>query len=318
MAKWQQQERLFSRRTSSLLGIWFYIGLILVGSVLTTIWILRLTAAPAASPALSPIYVSYSLDNQAYIRPESLAAAQAYIKQHPQPQRAEVLKGLSTAQITTYMINQVSGGLKVDCGYCHNLANGNFAAQDRLPVSAHQDLERKTIAREHMKMTATLNREWIKPLIARVGGRQVTCATCHNGQPVFHTYPDDQSPLPRDYSLSRALMDLDVLQVTGMQRPDLDRVQYNQNTMYHMNRSLGVGCTFCHNARNFASNELPDKEHALWMLKMTRALNAEYKPIMANQTPSCWMCHRGAVVPPGAAFTPAEVPAVLSSNPTNP
>jgi photosynthetic reaction center cytochrome c subunit len=85
--------------------------------------------------------------------------------------------------------------------------------------------------------------------------------------------------------------------------------------MNHFNQSLGVGCAFCHNAKYFPSDERAEKGYALTMLTMAQHINTQYLSLMNNKAPSCWMCHRGAMLPPGSA-NPGQVPAVLSSTPS--
>ena len=119
-------------------------------------------------------------------------------RQQPQPQNVQVLTGMNTGQIAAYMVSHVAGGLKVDCTYCHNLANGNFA-DNSVPAKAK--------AREMMLMAADLNQNFISQLPQSVGGKQVTCATCHNGRPLvlngapntgaLSNYPPDQESDPR-------------------------------------------------------------------------------------------------------------------------
>jgi photosynthetic reaction center cytochrome c subunit len=304
---------LFSER-SAFLAVFALISLaFLVGSIGVVWWIsgyLR-AQARAAAPQPSPIYTAYTNLPSNYLKPESLAAMTAYTNAHPQPQNVQILKGLSTAQIANYMVAQVSGGLKVDCTHCHNLANGNFADESN---------PNKAKSRQMMLMSADLNQNFVAKLPESVGNKQITCATCHNGRPVNFNgqtgpgtnYPADQSTNPDSFRLP--LDNLDVLKITGKRDPDLNAVQLNQYTMYHMNQSLGVGCTFCHNARYFPSNEIPQKGYALTMLQMTQHIKQQYLSLMNNKEPSCWMCHRGASLPPGSA-NPGQVPAVLSSKP---
>jgi photosynthetic reaction center cytochrome c subunit len=102
----------------------------------------------------------------------------------------------------------------------------------------------------------------------------------------------------------------------------LDAVQMNQYSMYHMNVSLGQGCTFCHNARYFPSYEREQKTHAITMLKMAKYMSDTYVApggklsdgIMNGKAVSCWMCHQGARVPPAAAQA-GQVPAPISISP---
>ena len=269
---------------------------------------------------------------------DAQAAYRAYVAKYPQPQNAKILKGLSTAQIYGYMVNQFSGGLGVSCQHCHNLAQGNFA-DDTNP--------NKHVARQMLLMAGDLNQNWITQLPASVGNYQVSCATCHNGLPVnlsgapstlnrpgtLSNYPADQAPVPDNFKIKLDTPgDIELLQVTGKLNADLFDVQYNQYVMTHMNQSLGVGCAFCHNAAYFPSNEVPQKGHALIMLKMIQYLNAGQVPAkyqytdpaytrgigylaaMNKKTPSCWMCHRQAQVPP-AAMQNGAVPPPISSNP---
>jgi photosynthetic reaction center cytochrome c subunit len=314
---------LLGERTTFLI-VFGVIALVLAGGSIGVVsWIRSQLRTFTPPPQTSPIYTSYSNLPSTYLKPESLAAMAKYIAEHPQPQNVQVLKGMDTAAIANYMVGQVAGGLKVDCTYCHNLANGNFAEEQNLPMVEGQNVSRKQRAREMMLMAADLNQNWVKQLPAAVGGKQITCATCHNGLPVnlngvastgtHSNYPADQSPIPDSYTLP--LDNLDVLLITGKADPNLAAVQLNQYTMYHMASSLGVGCGFCHNANYFPSNERPEKGYALIMLKMAQHINQQYLTIMNNKGPACWMCHRGAMLPPASANS-GQVPAVLSSTPS--
>jgi photosynthetic reaction center cytochrome c subunit len=298
------------RRRFYLLG-GLFLGFMAVVSIATFWWIFYRVVPPPAEPVASAVYVNYDVRGS-YIQPESLAAMTAYINANPQPQNVQVLQGLSTAEISNYMVSQVSGGLKVDCSYCHNVAN--FAEEGN---------PNKTRARQMMLMSADLNQNWITRLPASVGGYQVTCATCHNGRPQFETYPASiQNTLPNDFRLPLERAYPGVLVVTGDNSKSNPDVELNQYVMYHMNVSLGQGCTFCHNARYFPSYEIEQKAYAYTMLNMAKHIQDTYVApngqlvdgIMAGKTPSCYMCHQGARIPGGAA-KPGQVPAVLSSSP---
>lgn len=115
--------------------------------------------------------------------------------------------------------------------------------------------------------------------------------------------------LPDDYRLP--LDDLDVLLVTGNLDVSLDAVQYNQHTMYHISDSLGVGCTHCHNSRYFPDWDQPAKYYALTMLQMAQYIRENYQDSMNGQEPSCYLCHRNQVRPPGAAQDEVFLPDVL-------
>lgn len=328
----QQPPTLFPEITNTVRGRFYIVAGIIsvvmaVASIAIFWWIfyqLEAVAAEQAKPQADllrqsqSVYVNYVyLPTDAYISAESLAAMNAYIAANPQPQAVQVLKGMNTAQISAYMVSQVSGGLKVDCSYCHNIAN--FAQEDGYPNAA-----KKVTARKMMQMSADLNQNYTAKLPASVGNYQITCATCHNGKAAgLNSYPIEiMNTLPNDWSLP---LDLDYpggLVVTGRKDISNAEVERNQFTMYHFNVSMGQGCTFCHNSRNFQSYEIEQKNHASIMLQMTKHIQETYVApggriadgIMAGKSPSCWLCHQGARIPPGAA-QPGQVPAVLSSTP---
>lgn len=284
----------------------------MVLSIVAFWWIWWIVQPPAPKPIPeSTIYKMYDPSGN-HLKPESLAAMQKYIKEHEQPQNVQVLKGWNTKQISNYMVSQVAGGLKVDCSYCHNI--NNFADYSN---------PNKIKAKAMLLMSGDLNRSYVSKLPTSVGGYNITCATCHNGKPKFETYPIQiQNTLPNDYRLPLDREYPGGLVITGVKNKSLDEVELNQNTMYHMNLSLGQGCTFCHNARYFPATGVKDggrdqKQHATWMLQMAKHINANYSTIMANQTPSCWMCHQGYTVPPGAAKA-GQVPDVLSTTSSAP
>lgn len=302
----------FSRR-SVFLVVFAVVTVVLVGASLGVVsWIAgQLLAGDAPPPSTSAaIYTNYDPGNTAdYILADSLTKMTQYQQQFPEPQNVQVLTGLNTGQISQYMISQVAGGLKVDCTYCHILTDGNFADETN---------PNKAKARVMMQMAAALNQEYVSQLQVSVGTKQITCATCHNGRPVNVSYPEEiNNTQPAGWQLPLQLEYPGGLQVTGDYSKGLESVALNQQTMYHMNVSLGVGCTFCHNARYFPSDEIAQKGHAVLMLQMVQSINSneEWKTAMQGNVPSCWTCHQGNNLPPGSANRPEDVPAVLSTNP---
>ncbi|MCS7002281.1 MAG: photosynthetic reaction center cytochrome c subunit family protein, partial [Dehalococcoidia bacterium] len=229
-------------------------------------------------PTITPGYVRYDATNP-NLSQASLAARDAYIRENPQPRNAIVLRGLSTQEISDYMVQQVSGGLKVDCTYCHGpVQNGriNFGAESLAENPAYAN---KVRGRNMMLMAADLNQNFVAKIPAKSPNNdyQVTCATCHNGQAAGFAYTQ-QYPLittvPVDFRLP--YNQPNVLRIQGRNDPNLFAAEYNQVTMYYMNHTLGVGCTFCHNANNFASNEVPQKGYATSMLQMVSHLKDNY------------------------------------------
>jgi len=67
-------------------------------------------------------------------------------------------------------------------------------------------------------------------------------------------------------------------------------------------RSLGVTCTHCHDPKNFASNDKPEKRTARRMVRMVEKLNRELLPAAvevegAEPIVNCTTCHRGQKKP---------------------
>ncbi|MBK8987086.1 MAG: photosynthetic reaction center cytochrome c subunit [Chloroflexi bacterium] len=265
----------------------------------------------AAAQELPPsVYVNYYADGS-YISGESNAAIAAYIAQYPEPQNVKVLTGMNTTQIWTFMTSYVAGGMQVDCTYCHNI--NNFAAEGA-EIGDDVVATRKATAVLHLQMVADLNQNWITQLATiadkQPSGAQIICATCHNGDPLPVSWPDGLHALPDDFRLP--LNNLDSLLLAGLNNQiSLDTVQSNQYAMTHIQGSLGVGCTHCHNSRYFPSWEQPAKYYALTMLEMNQHILNEYSETMNNQEPSCYLCHQNQVRPPGAVTSASSLPAVL-------
>jgi photosynthetic reaction center cytochrome c subunit len=87
--------------------------------------------------------------------------------------------------------------------------------------------------------------------------------------------------------------------------------------MYHMNDSLGVGCTYCHNSRYFPSYEVPAKYYSVNMLQMSQHLWQEWGDALQGSEPSCLLCHQGAAIPPGAVRSASLMPADLVAAPAD-
>lgn len=57
------------------------------------------------------------------------------------------------------------------------------------------------------------------------------------------------------------------------------------------------GCTYCHNAQNFADDSLYTKKVARRMIEMTQHVNEDWKGHVAQTGVTCYTCHRGNPVP---------------------
>jgi len=62
------------------------------------------------------------------------------------------------------------------------------------------------------------------------------------------------------------------------------------------------GCTYCHDAQNFADESKYTKIVARRMLEMTQNINANWKPHVAATGVTCFTCHRGNPVPKNLWF----------------
>jgi photosynthetic reaction center cytochrome c subunit len=58
-----------------------------------------------------------------------------------------------------------------------------------------------------------------------------------------------------------------------------------------------VGCNYCHNPENMASDEKYTKVVARRMIQMTQNINANYTSHVQQTGVTCWTCHRGNAVP---------------------
>ncbi|MEZ4591160.1 MAG: photosynthetic reaction center cytochrome c subunit family protein [Chloroflexota bacterium] len=295
-------------------AVFLAITVLLLSGALWVLSFVRGTAVSAAEDeiTLNQAYLNYSTSGD-YVATSSLTAVQAYIAEFPEPQNVQVLTGMTTSEIWSFMTTYVAGGLKVDCTYCHNVAN--FGA-DGAEIGDDVVAARKDNARLHLQMVADLNQNWLTQLADIEGkqpsGAQIICATCHLAEPLPVAWPENLHALPDDYRLP--LDNLDVLLVTGNLDVSLDAVQYNQHTMYHMSESLGVGCTHCHNSRYFPDWNQPAKYYALTMLQMSQYIRENYQDSMNGQEPSCYLCHRNEVRPPGAVQAEVFLPDVLTSS----
>ncbi|MBY0519999.1 MAG: photosynthetic reaction center cytochrome c subunit [Sphingomonas sp.] len=58
-----------------------------------------------------------------------------------------------------------------------------------------------------------------------------------------------------------------------------------------------VGCNYCHNPNNMASDEKYTKVVARRMIQMTLAINSQWSPHVKQTGVTCYTCHRGNAVP---------------------
>lgn len=313
---------------------------------------------------------------------QGVQAGQAWVTANPNTVNVQVLSGLTSAEVWTYMVQYVSGGLGVGCQYCHDI--NNFAA-DTYP--------QKTSARNMLYLVSDVNAQFIVDL-PNWQGNYIQCATCHNSAPnnleavgaqFVKSVPDIPvvvDPLDENGEpiLDPALKPAALREQVGLQDAVLwyiynyqvwkpfvaddpesgrgslaltldggrtqDQVTINQNVMNYQGWSLGVGCTFCHNSRNFVAYELNaagnlvnpvsgyNKLKAQRMMQLTTYLaenwptygalpkdaiptaldggasRFSYQTLGDGQiynVPGCYTCHQGANIP-RAAINQASIP----------
>lgn len=321
------------------------------------------------------------LGEQAWI--EGVQAGQDWVQANPNTVNVQVLTGMTSAQIWTYMQQYVSGGLGVGCQYCHDL--NNFAA-DTYPE--------KLAARNMLYLVSDVNSQFIVDL-PDWQGNYVQCATCHNNAPAnleafgeqfIRSVPDipvtvelldengqrviDPALKPEPIRGQVGLQDAVLWYIYNYQiwkpfdsadpesgrgslaltfdgGPTQEQVTINQNVMNYQSWSLGVGCTYCHNSRNFVAYELDaastivsplagyKKLKAQQMMLLTTwlaenwssygaipvteiplelqggASRFSYQTLGDGQTynvPGCYTCHMGQAIP-RAALNQASIPA---------
>ncbi len=133
----------------------FVAGCFLAGSAV-------LAQQPSAAPAQQP----------------GAAPAPGQRRAIPQPTNLKVLPKDMTGPQVIAIMRQFEGDLGVECSYCHakDPATGrlNFAS-DANPT--------KDRARVMMRMTSTINSEYLTQLTDPKAESSVTCGTCHQGMP---------------------------------------------------------------------------------------------------------------------------------------
>lgn len=240
--------------------------------------------------------------------PESVAITigQSTVQQYEQGQpnhgyhNVKVLKDYTYSQFGQIMVGQMSGGLGVGCQYCHLGANYAY------------DTSTKKVARNMILMTRYINSQiwWGGPHLP-----VVSCQTCHMGKPVpsrvendptTASYPIDPNALALAQQYSYAPGYPGTAGHAGNEaQSSVTTARLLLRTMAKMGTSLGVGCTFCHNSRNFASYEVQNKVYALTMVGMLQGIDTQYLghiKLNGQQLPwgSCYMCHRAYQIPPGS------------------
>jgi photosynthetic reaction center cytochrome c subunit len=232
---------------------------------------------------------------------------------------------------------------KEGCNYCHNPAN-----------MASDEKYTKVAARRMLQMTRNINGNWTDH-VAQTG---VTCWTCHRGQAVpseHWTMPaeaahgiignrhgqDEPLPISANSSLPNTVLaeyltgdpktDTDIRVVSkashpgGATEPTVRDAESTYAMMMHVSQSLGVNCSFCHNAQAFQPWGIsrPQRVKAWYGIRMARDINGTYIGSLTDVFPAnrkgpagdpykvdCATCHRGNNKPLGGYPMAKDYPAL--------
>lgn len=306
-------------------------------------------------------------------------AGQEYIAQYPQPQNVQILSNMTTAQIWVYMQQYVSGALGVGCQYCHDINNFGADAypqkiSGRLMMLLTNDINANFIVnlpgwQKNYVQCATCH--YGQPVGMPAWGpeferlnqpiRVNVTPIDENGRVILNEadkpaelrglVPLEEAILykvfnykvwapydPADPTSGRGTLAV-TYEDDERRGPAQDQVNISQGAMNYMGWSIGQGCTYCHNSRNFYAYEetvpgnLPIQEYAVKRLKTQRMLLlttwmaenwSRYNiipkdipvqgegPLLVNQQylkqyngqyfaiPGCYTCHQGNAIPKAA------------------
>lgn len=264
-------------------------------------------------------------------------------------QNVQVLGGISTERFNHFMANMnnwvVPAGLpesEQGCNYCHN--PNNMASDEKY---------QKVAARKMIQMNQNINANWQ----SHVQGTGVTCWTCHrgnaiplnrwsldgpdgNGTIVGKKYgqntPDARvgfASLPNQgfarYLLTSNSMNARVGNPEIHPSPNhvvsTKEAEKVFGFMTHMSTSLGVNCTFCHNAGSFQAWNMSTPKRALswYAIRMVRNSNEQYVTPLGSVLPAsqkgqqgdpykinCATCHNGINKPMYGVSMRVENPAL--------
>lgn len=235
-------------------------------------------------------------------------------------QNVQVLNDISVAEMNRTMMAMstwVAG--PNNCQYCHNLKNlAADTAENGSPLYT------KLVARRMLQMTRQINGQYSQ----HVANTGVTCYTCHRGKPIPQGiwFYGKQTDFLRHY-LDRdgARVVSKTVEPTPANRSSVKQTEWTYALMISQSRSLGVGCTYCHNTRQFASWEQAPKQRvvAYHGIMMMRDINSNYLAPLETVFPAvrrgpmgdapkaqCLTCHQGAYKPLYAAQMVKDYPAL--------
>lgn len=206
-----------------------------------------------------------------------------------------------------------------NCAYCHNIAD---LAADTLKDGS--PIYTKLVSRRMLQMTRHINGQYE----THVKNTGVTCYTCHRGKPIpkgVWFYGKETDYLRHYLDRDGARVVSHTVEPTPVNRSSVKQTEWTYALMISQSKSLGVGCTYCHNSRQFANWEQapPQRVTAYHGILMLRDLNTQYLSPLQSVFPAvrrgpmgdapklqCITCHDGAYKPLFAAQITKDYPAL--------
>ncbi|MEI7644638.1 MAG: photosynthetic reaction center cytochrome c subunit family protein [Chloroflexales bacterium] len=257
-------------------------------------------------------------------------AGQTWVTNNPNPVNVQVLTGMSSAQIWAYMQQYVAGGLGVSCQYCHDINNFSLdtfpqkvAARNMMYLA--NDLNANFILklpnwRGNYVQCATCHNS--KPNNMEAFGPQFAGSV----PPIKVTVdPLDAAGVPitdpakkpvaiqgkvklqeavlyyiynyqvwKPYDAADPASGRGSLALEYKGGRTQDQVTNNQNVMNYMGWSLGVGCNYCHNSRNFPAYETAPVSDVTNQLYAYNKRKAQQMLLMTSWIQANWVTY-GAI-----------------------
>src|SRR5712692_671930 len=239
-------------------------------------------AGPARGPAQEQNYTV--VGDEIHIAPgqENLPAEQVF-------KNIEILKSKPASRLPG-MMKALNGLLGVPCTHCH--------VKD---AWEKEEPQAKVTSRRMFAMLGGVTAKYF------AGGDQLSCWTCHRGQPKPPTGAEEIRAALEKLPEARQKLIADLLAKLG-DKKDQPAEQAFENiqsfkgmpaarllrTMSVFTIVLGVNCTHCHAAGEWSKDDKTPKQTARKMLRMVGDINRD---IAGIGTAACWTCHRGAAKP---------------------
>jgi photosynthetic reaction center cytochrome c subunit len=110
--------------------------------------------------------------------------------------------------------------------------------------------------------------------------------------PTPYPAPDDSGP-----RASETYQNVQVLGGVSTERFNHLMASMNNWVAPQTGDANNVGCNYCHNPENMASDEKYPKVVARRMIQMTQNINANWTKHVQGTGVTCWTCHRGNTIP---------------------